>query len=222
MSDLPKPSATVVVLRNPGRSLELLLLRRASSEPEKPGVWVFPGGKVEDSDRALAPDDSERQARYAATRETREEAGLELATDRLLPISRWITPKMSPKRFDTWFFLSAIADEANVQVDGTEIDDHRWMTPAAAIAAYRAQELRLAPPTYVTIHWLLEHASVEAAMGALSKQELITFHPRIIPHDQGACILYPGDAGYDDRNPDAAGARHRLWSRADGWHYERD
>ena len=34
-------------------------------------------------------------------------------------------------------------------------------------------------------------------------------------------MLYPGDAGYESGELDAAGARHRLWAVADPWRYER-
>jgi hypothetical protein len=35
-------------------------------------------------------------------------------------------------------------------------------------------------------------------------------------------MLYPGDAGYDDRDPARGGPRHRLWTLPDGWRYEFD
>jgi hypothetical protein len=34
-------------------------------------------------------------------------------------------------------------------------------------------------------------------------------------------MLYPGDAGYDAGDPEAPGARHRLWALAGSWRYER-
>ena len=41
------------------------------------------------------------------------------------------------------------------------------------------------------------------------------------PRGDGACILYPGDAGYDTRDLEAYGPRHRLWALSDGFRYER-
>jgi hypothetical protein len=35
-------------------------------------------------------------------------------------------------------------------------------------------------------------------------------------------MLYPGDAGFEARDPAASGPHHRLSTFADGWHYERD
>ena len=44
----PHPSGTVVVLRD-APELELLLLQRSTRDGQ-PGLWVFPGGKLEPDD----------------------------------------------------------------------------------------------------------------------------------------------------------------------------
>ena len=33
-------------------------------------------------------------------------------------------------------------------------------------------------------------------------------------------MLYAGDAGYAERDPETPGARHRLWARPGAWRYE--
>ena len=96
MSEEPKPSGTVVVVRDRD-ALEVLLLQRTPREG-KPGPWVFPGGKVDAADRDVGSS-AEQDARRAAVREASEEAALELPASSLVPIARWITPAISPKRF---------------------------------------------------------------------------------------------------------------------------
>ena len=158
----PQPSATVVVLRDGPRGLEVLLLERVPDADGKTGPSVFPGGRVDPGDRdGDALDDA--AFRRAAIREAREEAGLDLDATGLVPISRWITPEASPKRFDTWFYFACVADGAEVNVDGSEIARHQWMTPGDAIDAHHRDAIRLAPPTFVTVTWLAELASVSAA-----------------------------------------------------------
>lgn len=80
---LARPAATVVVFRHDpdGGPAQLLLVERAGTMVFAGGATVFPGGKVEDEDRALAacfphlePDDG--AARIAGLRETLEETGL--------------------------------------------------------------------------------------------------------------------------------------------------
>jgi 8-oxo-dGTP pyrophosphatase MutT (NUDIX family) len=218
-SESPKPSGTVVVVRDGSLHLELLLLERTPRDGE-PGPWVFPGGKVDAAD--LRPgEDAVAAARRAAVREAQEEAGIALALESLVPISRWITPEISPKRFDTWFFLAPLGGAAEVCVDGMEIQAHRWVAPAEALSLHRERNLRLAPPTFVTLSTLASHRSAEQALRALAGQELPTFRPRIVRLEQGAVMLYPGDAGYEPVDADRPGPRHRLWALAEGWRYER-
>ena len=92
----PTPAATVVVLRDGGEGMEVLLLQR-NGRGMFGGMWVFPGGQVDAVDGlipdpgadgggraaggdALLPDfgDEINAARRAAVRETQEEAGLVL------------------------------------------------------------------------------------------------------------------------------------------------
>ncbi len=52
----PRPAATIVVARAPGRrnGVEVVALKRSSASRFAPGFVVFPGGAVEDRDDALA------------------------------------------------------------------------------------------------------------------------------------------------------------------------
>jgi len=76
----PIPAATLVVLREAAGALELLMVERAKAMAFAGGALVFPGGRVDAGDVALAAslgrDGEEGAARIAAIRETVEEAGL--------------------------------------------------------------------------------------------------------------------------------------------------
>jgi 8-oxo-dGTP pyrophosphatase MutT (NUDIX family) len=219
----PRPSATVVLLRDASAAaprLEFLLLQRASREG-KPGAWVFPGGKVDPVDVISGDPGSRESALRAAVRETREEAGLDLAATRLVAISRWITPEISPQRFDTWFFLGVVDTSHEVVVCGDEMVAHRWITPEDALLAQKSGEIQLAPPTFVTVQWLGAHARAAEARDALGREPILTFRPRIHRSAAGTCMLYPGDAGYESGDPDQPGPRHRILALPGGWRYER-
>lgn len=220
MSSEPRPAGTVVLIRDADDDLELLLLRRQVPDPAANALWVFPGGKVDAADHREG-DDPAATALRAAVREAQEEAGLRLDEDSLVAISRWITPSVAPRRFDTWFFVAPVDAGAEVRVDGGEICDHTWLRPEDALAAHHRGDLRLAPPTFVTVSWLAGHGASRAALAALREQELLTFRPRICRVDDVTCILYAGDAGYGDGDPTRRGSRHRLWMRSEGWSYER-
>lgn len=216
------PSATVVLIRDIGSGLEVLLVRRNSKLTFHGGAWVFPGGRVDASDHdAARPDDILFAARRAAQRELREEASVEIDAQQLVPMSRWITPEILPKRFDTWFFIAA-TDVYDVVVDGGEIHDYRWIAPAAALDRQRSGEFELPPPTFVTLTELSARRSVEDALAAAAANPPPAFAPRICRIDGGACSLYEGDAGYATLDPAAPGRRHRLWLLESGWRYERN
>ena len=52
----PRPAATVILLRRGGehsdRGLEVCMVRRNPEARFMPGVWVFPGGAVDEADGA--------------------------------------------------------------------------------------------------------------------------------------------------------------------------
>ncbi len=52
---IPRPAATIVLLRDGEPGLELLLMRRSRRAGFVPGAWVFPGGRVDraDADNAV-------------------------------------------------------------------------------------------------------------------------------------------------------------------------
>ena len=106
------PAATVVLVRDSDRGLEVLMLCRSEQVKHMGGMWVFPGGRVDPADRVAADDYT--AARNAAIRETGEEAGLSLRAEQLFFISHWTTPAGVKKRFATWFFVAVLADEQPV------------------------------------------------------------------------------------------------------------
>ena len=217
----PQLSATVVVLRDGPAGLEVLLLQRTARDGGTGGAWVFPGGRVEEVDREGEGQDPVIALQRGAVRETREEAALELDEESLLYIARWITPEIATRRFDTYFYATRLVGTAEVVVDGQEIRTHRWVRPEDALRESRAGTLRLAPPTFVTTDWLLTHETVESALSTLAQASIRTFRPRICAVSDGLCMLYPGDAGYEDRDPHRPGPRHRLWALSEGMRYER-
>jgi glyoxylase-like metal-dependent hydrolase (beta-lactamase superfamily II)/8-oxo-dGTP pyrophosphatase MutT (NUDIX family) len=209
---VPRPAATVVLLRSGRDGLEALLTQRPSSMAFAPDMYVFPGGRVESADaddslvaRAvrspaeaadalggdLAPDVA-LAAHHAAIRELFEEAGVLLAetsaseaelavgrsallagtttlaelantcdlrirTDLLVPLSRWVTPPMLLRRFDTRFFAALLRDGVEPSFEGGEIVAHAWLRPAEALDAMARGEISMWLPTSTTLQQL-EHA----------------------------------------------------------------
>ena len=136
------PAATVVLVRDGDTGLEVLMLHRVSKVAFG-GMWVFPGGRVDDDDRRPG-DDDQASARRAAAREALEECGLAVDPDDLVPFSHWVPPAISPRRFATWFFV-ARASAGEVVVDGGEIHEHAWL-PRPARCSLAATAARSTSP----------------------------------------------------------------------------
>jgi 8-oxo-dGTP pyrophosphatase MutT (NUDIX family) len=214
-----KPAATVVVIRDSDQGVQVLMLRRNTAVKFAGGAWVFPGGRVDDEDHVGATD-TEQALRQAAIRECEEEAGLQLVANQLQRFANWITPANMHKRFDTAFFVAVLEGDPQVIIDGSEIHEYQWMLPQEAMAAHIRGDMKLMPPTYITLLELAELATAGELLAAYRDRGTRYFEPRVCEHGDKLCFLYAGDAGYDDENPDQEGARHRTLMGKNGLEYQ--
>jgi len=214
------PAATVVLVRDDAGGLETLMLRKSRGIAFG-GMWVFPGGRVEDGDwEGVAEGDDEAAARRAAVREAVEECGLAIAPDHLAWFSHWLPPRGAPKRYATYFF-AAPTPEGEVAIDQGEINESAWMAPADALSRRDAGEIELAPPTWVTLHLLDQFASVADLLAHAHTTEPVFYATRIKEHDGTLVAMWAGDAGYEGGDPAAEGPRHRLLMADAGWILDR-
>ncbi len=221
----PRPSSTVVMLRDGPEGMEVLLVRRNPSIAFYGGAWVFPGGKVDpediDGDGVISEAELEIAARRAAVREVAEEAGLTIADADLAQWSHWTTPVVRPKRFSTWFYVCE-GDDSEVEVDGGEIHEHDWVTPVEAFRRFEAREIELGPPTWLTIRTVAVHRDVASVLAHARATPPAIFAPRVVLNPDGVPVsLYGEDAAHPARDLAAPGARHRLLMRPGAFVYER-
>lgn len=200
------PAATVVLLRDTDDGLQTLMLRKNSAIAFG-GMWVFPGGRIDDVDRLT--DDFETTARAAAAREAHEEAGVLVSPDEFAWFAHWVPPPIAPRRYATWFFATVVEHD-EVVIDGGEIHEHAWMSPADALRRCDELAIELAPPTWVTLHYLAVHDDAAAAHSALDAVEPRFYETHIGKLPEGPVAMWAGDAGYDSWDPTVAGPRHRL------------
>jgi 8-oxo-dGTP pyrophosphatase MutT (NUDIX family) len=193
----PRQAATVILLRDGERALEVLLVRRTPEAKFMGGVWVFPGGAVDADDGDGDGGDDESAARAAAIRELREEAGIALESPgELIAFSRWITPAEVSIRFDTHFFLASLPPGQQPRVDGQECVDLGWFTPQAALDAHAAGDIVLVFPTIAHLQRLLPFASVAALLAHARDLTVEPVLPKVIVEGDSARVLMPGDPGY--------------------------
>lgn len=215
------PAATVVLGRDTGAGLEVLMLRRTRDASFAPGAWVFPGGRVDLADAGPDAIDSLAAAKRAAVRETLEEAGIDLGTAQLHPMAQWSPGAEAPKRFATWMLFARAPEDTQVTVDGTEIVDYRWLRPGDALSAHVRRELLLLPPTWMTLHFLNDRSDCGAAIAAIERTPIESYVSRLVVTEDCRVVLWHGDAGYDTADATAPGDRHRLVLARGGWRLER-
>jgi len=162
-------------------------------------------------DRAGATCGHDCTARLQAHRETvandagafvtmleREDLYLDLAP--LLYWSHWITPSLEPKRFDTRFFAIAVPADQAASADRGELTEHAWVRPARIQEALERREIRVVPPTLLTLEDLAEsharHGSLAVILEAERDRPTPPVMPRIEVRPDAFRVVMPWDAGY--------------------------
>ncbi len=182
--------------RHADRELEVLLVKRNPGASFMPGVWVFPGGVVEDAERGES-DDEELAHRAAAVRELHEEASIELAVEELRPWSRWVTPEFVPVRFDTRFYVALAPPHSPPKPDDAETVDAGWFEPRRALDLHGAGELSLVFPTIKHLESLLPFRSSSEALAAAPDRDLEPILPRVVGEGGERRVVLPGEPGYE-------------------------
>lgn len=189
-----RPAATVVLLRDGGEGLEVLLMRRPDTMAFAPGMHVFPGGRVDpDHDGRIpvhgsvpggtwADPDLARALIVAGVRETFEEAGVLLALDRsgrpAAPDSGW---EHDRRASETSGGFPEVLHRRRLHLDADllvplahwitpEVESRRFDTRFLAAALPPGQDVQAHATETDTAHWLspqaalAEHRSGERAM----------------------------------------------------------
>ncbi|HET9457171.1 MAG TPA: hypothetical protein VFO78_07505, partial [Candidatus Limnocylindrales bacterium] len=79
---------------------------------------------------------------------------LRFRTDLLVPIGRWTTPPVMPRRFDTHFFAAELPPDSEPSFVGGEVVAHRWLTARAALEAMADRTIAMWIPTSATLQRL--------------------------------------------------------------------
>lgn len=123
--------------------------------------------------------------------------GVQLAADRVAYVSRWITPEVSPRRYDTRFFAAPMPEGQVAEPDSWEAVDARWWAPADALEDWQAGVIDLIEPTVCSLRLLTGFGSTADALDA--------FHAgarrpeRVLEPEGGVRIALPSDLAGDHR-----------------------
>jgi 8-oxo-dGTP pyrophosphatase MutT (NUDIX family) len=218
----PSPADFGDVLGVPADRARALVCAAVRETFEESGVLLAgpsPADLVQDSavlvrDRRLLLDGS------ASLGELLGRRGLVLRADLLTPWARWVTPEVSPRRFDTWFFAAALppgqmaalvrgerGDGQSSRTRGglggrkgssprgdAESDSGTWLRPAAALEAARAGRVTLLPPTAVTLAELEAYQDVASILA--QRRVIAPLLPMVVVEEGGAWLAMPAATEY--------------------------
>jgi 8-oxo-dGTP pyrophosphatase MutT (NUDIX family) len=203
----PKDAATIVLLRDGSDGVEAYLLRRQSTMKFAPGVYVFPGGKVQDSDRLVTAwvgpspadwgerfgcdADTARGLVVAAVRETFEESGILLAgPDADTIVSDTSPPEMQAARLaleNGEFGFAEFLDEHDLVLRADLVGAwSHWITPAFEPRRYNTRFFVAALPKGQVVGELPGEADraawipVKRAIATVDAGEAIMLPPTVI------------------------------------------
>ena len=202
-----RQAATVMLLRDGPDGLQTWLLRRVPKMAFAPGMSVFPGGGVDPVDAdgpvpatvdAVAEqfDITAEHAAVllrAAVRELLEETGVRVPLEALRPWTRWITPEVEPRRYDTYFFVAAVPAEATATAITGEASHADWISVAEALAEYERDERPMLPPTVVNLTELAAMPSVAAVLDSAAARVVRPVQPTFRKDSSGIWSADLGD-----------------------------
>jgi 8-oxo-dGTP pyrophosphatase MutT (NUDIX family) len=130
------------------------------------------------------------------------EEKLEPALDLMLPFAHWVTPTVSPKRFDTHFFVAAAPPGQVAVHDGSEAVDSFWTPPSAAMQQCERRERIIIYPTLCNLALLACSASAGEALAAAGARPVQRLQPTLARRADGKTIpVLPDDSGYPALSP---------------------
>ena len=162
-----------------------------------PGGGVAEADASTAAREVVSGDANDQSHRAAALREVAEETGIAITTEgispapdaremalyrllqadrasldgeRLVLVSRWITPRDAPKRYDTRFYVIEVEGDPVIRLDTSELIRHTWIFPDDALAFHEEGEWKMFAPTVTHLRWMARKSTVadvlHSALGA--------------------------------------------------------
>lgn len=135
MTDSAIPAATLILVREPGNGVpEILMVERAGGMAFAAGAWVFPGGRIDESDRILGNLAAVDPGAVAAIRETLEETAVPAG---LSPTPDVLTAQRLQDALASNDPFADLLGQEELSLDGSELTLFaRWMPKFHAVRKF--------------------------------------------------------------------------------------
>jgi 8-oxo-dGTP pyrophosphatase MutT (NUDIX family) len=155
MKKEPIPAAAVAFVRDTPRGIEVYLSRRPMHFRYYPGAFVFPGGRSDDGDASI---------KYTACREVKEEIGVDIDPERLVPLRDINTSAHAGPVYHMLTFAYPVEGEFITNINREEVEEEIWATPREALT-----RLDLPYQIRAAVYTISHFDSVADLMRALSR-----------------------------------------------------
>ena len=108
---------------------------------------------------------------------------LEPAHDRLVPLTRWVTPAQLRRRFDARFFLARLPAGQDVRSQEGEVVDWMWISPAGALTD---RDITLVYATRAVLESVADAGDATSLLARARLQpEVPIVEPRLVQTEDG-------------------------------------
>lgn len=112
----------------------------------------------------------------------------------LVPWVRWVTPVFLARRFDARFFLAAAPPDQVAVHDDFEATHSEWLSPRQALLRWEADDIKLAPPTYMSLAHLARFDDIASVLTDARSRRPPVLQPFAFEEDGVRCLALPGHA----------------------------
>jgi len=120
----PIPAAAVAFVRDGERGIEVYLSRRPDHFRYYPGAFVFPGGRADAEDLDLP---------MTASREVREEIGIQIDPGKLVPLRDINTAAHAGPVYHMLTFAYPVSTAFETRLNPDEVEEEVWAPAAEAL-----------------------------------------------------------------------------------------
>lgn len=142
---------------------------------------------------------------------------LDLAAIR--PFSRWITPTVEARRYDTRFFVGIAPAGQPGAHDNSETMSSFWATPAAVLDRFAKNEVQVAPPTHRTLEQIASAKTAADVFAIADRNALGPICPELVQATDTLALVLPGDPQHSVREVRVPG-KSRYVLRGEQWRAE--
>jgi 8-oxo-dGTP pyrophosphatase MutT (NUDIX family) len=119
--------------------------------------------------------------------------GIRYAGDLLLYWARWITPELSPRRYDARFFVARMPEGQEPLHDDVETTASTWIAPSRALERAREGLFSVVFPTRKTLEGLSAFGRAADVVAAAADRRVQPVLPKVVLADGAVRVVLPGD-----------------------------